>query len=494
MRGKPVVFADFADGVNKRVAAYLLNEKEARDALNVQAGARGAIRKRNGHLGFAAPANALTSLFAAQTPTFLIGAGGTKLFSIDAASTVVDITGALVLTSNALFEFVQAPAQGGQGPVYGMNGTQAVQWTGAGNAAAWTAASGTLPVGKFAIYQENRVFVAGMTAYAGVSDPGSTVVFSDLGDPRSWPATNIVEFSPNDGEKITGLGRVGGYVLVFKPSKTWVIYDTDSGANRPLSEDIGCIAHRSIVETSEGAYFLSRDQGVYRTNGSKAERLKDALQPTFDSMIQPNRALAAAGYFRGHYYLSLPISGAGNSLMLDYDADLASWWIHSVPAAQMVTWEPAGEQQLYGAIPGVARVDRFFVPNRTQDAANANFAAYWLSPWYVFDNPAIQKRIRQLFFDGQGRIEVSVGLDFATSLTLEGLADFVSSGDGSFGIDPAGGFGVDDSLLYGGSAQVKQQVVNNLGVARAFSVMFGITSADEMEVESMTFLIGARKD
>ena len=53
---------------------------------------------------------------------------------------MTDITGALVLTSNLLAEWVQAPASGGQGPLYGLNGGQAFQWTGSGNAAAWTAA------------------------------------------------------------------------------------------------------------------------------------------------------------------------------------------------------------------------------------------------------------------------------------------------------------------------------------------------------------------
>jgi hypothetical protein len=66
------------------------------------------------------------------------------------------------------------------------------------SASNWTAASGTLPNGKYVLYHGGRVWVAGMAAYGAVSDPGSTLVFSDVRDPRAWPAANVVQFDPND--------------------------------------------------------------------------------------------------------------------------------------------------------------------------------------------------------------------------------------------------------------------------------------------------------
>jgi hypothetical protein len=496
-RGRAVLFADFGGGVNKDAGPYLLSEKECRDALNVQAGQRGAIRKRNGHLGISTPDVALTSLFGSTNPTRLLGAGGVKVFAIDPAGVDTDITGAVGLTNNALMEWIQAPASGGQGPLYAMNGSQAVHWTGAGNIAAWTASAGTLPVGKYLVYQENRVFAAGFAAmpgYVNVKDPASAVAYSDPGDPRNWPAANFVEFSPNDGEAISGIGQIGPYVLVFKPSRAWVIYDTDTGANRALLENIGCVAHRSIVESEDGAYFLSRELGVYRTDGSTVKRVRETIQPVFESIVQANRHLAAGVQFGGHYYLSVSLAGAANSVLLDYDRDLDSWWIHSTPFTQLALWTPSGATELHGAVPAVTRTDRLFVPGRTQDAGDTNYPAYWIGPHLVFGEPSKRKRARAIHFDGRGRLEVSVAKDFATSQTLEGLADFVTTGEGSFGVDPAGQFGVDDGAVYGGAAVVNEQMLSNLGIGRAWSVMFGITSADEMEVDSMTFYLGERKD
>lgn len=494
MRGSPVLFSGFLGGINQRDAPYLLADTEARDARNVQGTVRGAIRKRDGAEDFSTPAVALTSLFAAQLPTFLIGAGTTFLYSISPAGTVTQIDSGL--GSGLLWDFIQAPASGGQGPIYGVNGAVARHWTGAGSAAAWTAASGTLPAtAKYLVYHDNRVFAAGMSSYGALADPGSAVVFSDLGDPRAWPAANVVQFEPGDGEPITGIGTVGPYVLVFKPSKAWVIYDTDTGANRQVSEEIGCISHRSIAETDDGTFFLSRDQGPYVTRGGVPDRLNDKIQPTFDALVQANRQMASGTAFDGHYFLALSTSGSVNDLLLDYDMRLESWWIHTLPISQLVRWEPAGTPQLHAAVAGVARTDRLFVPGRLVDAGDVVYAggSYWRGPHHVMKKPFLRKRCRAIHFDGKGVMEVAVYKDFTRAGVNIGGADFTGD-DGDFGVEDGGLFGVDDGSYYGGLAEVNERVLPTLGVARAWSIEFGNNTDDELEVESYTMMMDERKD
>src|SRR5207248_8682974 len=129
-----------------------------------------------------------------------------------------------------------------------------------------------VPQGKYMIFAGNRVWMTGIA-----SDP-SAVWFSELvsigeggaeGDPSSWPTTNVVRFDAQDENPITGIGTVGPYIVVFKEEKTWVIHDLNTGANRRLADTIGCVSHRSIVHTAAGTYFLTRDQGVYLTEGSR---------------------------------------------------------------------------------------------------------------------------------------------------------------------------------------------------------------------------------
>lgn len=493
MRGRPKPFAAFVGGVNKRDAPGLVGDTEARDARNVQATVRGAVRKRDGSQSFAVPPVALTSLYPSQVPDFLIGAGSTSLYSISPAGVVASIASGL--TDSALWEWIQAPANGGQGPLYGFGGGAARQWTGSGGTAAWTAASGTLPLGKYVIYNGLRVWVAGMAAYGSVPDPGSTLVFSDLGNPRAWPVENVVQFDPNDGEQITGIGSVGPYVLVFKPSKCWAVYDLDTGANRLLAENIGCVAHRSIVETQDGTYFLSRDQGVFRTNGSTVHRLNDKLQPVIDGLVQANRQLACAAFYRGHYYLSISDAGAANTILLDYDLQLDSWWLHTLPSAQLALWEPAGDLGLYSAAPALAkRVDKLFVSGRTQDASDAGdllYPAYWRGPHHKLG--ARRTRVRALTFEGSGKIQVSVAKDAASYPTVVGDADFLSQNgawedsDGLWTSDVDGG-------QWAGVADVTEAELANLGVARTWSVQFGNEADDPFEVDSYTFWRSDRTD
>jgi hypothetical protein len=494
VRGRPILFSGFVGGINQRDAPYLLADNEARDARNVQGTVRGAIRKRDGANQFSTPGAALHSLFAAQTPTVLVGIGGTTLYSIAPNGTVTSRGSSASYSS--LIEWVQAPVSGGQGPLYGANGVAAIYWDGsAASAGGWTASTGTLPIGKYLVYAGNRIWAAGMSSYGSLADPGSAVVFSELGDPRNWPAANVVLFDPNDGEAISGIGRVGPFMLVFKPSKCWVIYDLDTGANRPLAQNIGCVANRSIIESDEGTFFLSRDQGVFKTNGSNLERLNDKIQPTFDAILQVNRQLASGVVFDGHYYLAVSTSGSANNLLLDYDLRLGSWWIHSLPVSDLTIWEPAGSPQLHASVAGVARTDQLFVPGRTLDAGDVVYSGgtYWRGAHHVFGAPQIRKRARALHFDGKGVIEVSIAKDFARTFVDRGQADFTGN-EGDFGVSDGSLFGVGNGTIYGGASDVQEQKFATLGVARAWSVEFGNTTSDEMEVESYTFMIEPRRD
>lgn len=350
MRGRPYRFTDFRGGVNTTAAPYLVAETEAREALNIVSTTYGSIRKRNGCQAFAEHNAIFHSLFAAHgLGSYLIGAASGNLYTIDTSGNVDTLkTG---MNATAHWEFIEAPAITGQGPLYGMNGVDTPQqWDGAaGLATDWTATSGTLPNGKYIIYHDNRVFVAGMATYGAVTDAPSTVVFSDIGNPRSWPVANVVTFEPNDGQVITGLSTIGPYILVFKRDKFWVIYDSDTGANRQISENTGSVSHRSNVETPQGTFFLSADQGVFHTNGSTITPISSNIDETLKEIVPIVAENAAGGFHEDHYYLSIQTGTVNNDLTVDFDLNLKTWWIHDFAATQWALWTPAGQTGLYAA-------------------------------------------------------------------------------------------------------------------------------------------------
>lgn len=533
----------FVGGLNTIDSPYTLEEDESRDCLNVVATTRGAIRKRTGStlLTGAPPAVELHSLFPATigSTKWLIAAGGGKIYSIASGGAVTQIgTG---FNTTARWTMVQAPtsvAVTGQGPVYMVNGVDAPQyWSGAGEVKAWTgkndeehySTSPHVPNGQWLVFAGNRIW---MTGVAG--DP-SAVWFSDIvstgetggqGDPSSWPKTNVVRFDSADGYPITGIGTVGSYLVVFKENKTWIVNDLQTGANRRLTDNIGCVSHRSIVETAMGTFFLTADQGVYLTDGSHLHEMSYKVRPTILAINPTERQNAAGEYFNNHYYLSYAAgSSPTNNRTLDYDVQLKSWWIHDLAANEWAIWEPGGETNLYATPPAVSKgIVRAFVPNIYTDAGTnytgANgLAAYWFGPWQVFfmfinrhriKTPHLKKRIRQIHFDGSGEIIPIVARDFSNAAvhepgvvanepeTDQTLPVNFSQGEEVFGNENEeqkfGGETLEgQEMIFGGASATRDARLYSLGVGRSWSVGFGNNTSAPFEVDSFTHMIQFRK-
>lgn len=506
MTSLPFLYSDFHGGLNTRQAPYLLEDTQARDINNIQGTTSGAITKRGGLVTFSTPAVTLTSLFAAEdlSPVVMIGAGGTALYKLSTVGAATSIgTG---FTNNLRWEFVQGPVVSGQGPVFGMNGTDTPQQYNGTTLANWTAtdSGGTLPNGKYAIYAQNQVFVAGATA-----NP-SRLYFSAIGDPTGWnPANNLgagfLDFDPNDGQPITALGTVGPYVLVAKPRKLFVVTQPGNASVaavvRRLSMNIGCVAHRSLAQDANGTYFLAEDRGVYVTNGSKITPISDLIQPTIDSLVGP-RSQAVGVAYNAHYYLSVPLLTSTNDTTLDFDTALDSWWKHTFGSNQFAVFHPSASPNLYSAKATSALVDNCFMPGVYQDNG-ADFTWSWFGPWQSpsfyrrrrFPTPYMRKNLRQMRIDGTGVVDLSLAKDFGGGSGLLLRSDVFSQltagasttfgGSGTFG-------GVDGTVFAPTSAQRGR--VYSPGVANAFSVILSNTSNNPAEVFSYLLVITDRRD
>lgn len=498
MRGQAVRFIDFTGGLNTKAAPYLVAENECRDSLNIVSTVRGSIKKRFGNLtftsSFTGSPSFITSLFGLNTgSTSLIAAGGTKLYSISTGGTVTDITGAASLTTGLRWAFTSAPASGGQGPLYGINGTDTPkQWTGSGNIADWTASVGSVPNGTIMCYYKNRVWIAGVPGFP------SRLFFSDLGDPRSWTATNTVDFDPTDGQTITGLATAGPYLLVFKQSKTFSVYDLNTGANRPVSQSVGCVASRTVCESPIGTFFLSADQGVFVSNGSTLKNVSDKIKPTLQSLSTAVVANSCGAFFNDHYYLSVPTSGSRNNITLDYDTTTDSWWKHSNTASQFALWRPssASAVELYAAQDIASPiVDKCYVAQTFQDNGAAMTYSF-TGPWLSYKAPYLRKRMRQIHIDGRGTWDLCLAVDFLD--TEQVIASNIFSGSGSTGstFGGTGTFGGDGAFgdIAGQTEHHEYSAgfpVNN--VSRSFSVEFQGTSSTDAEIDAYTTMITLRK-
>lgn len=499
MRGQPFVFSQFDGGINLEASPYSLAEGQARNALNMTTGAPGATKKRNGFSSFASPPVTLTSLFPLHAATrYLVAAGSTFLYSITTGGTVTQIKSGL--TSNLRWQFVQAPVQTAQGPLYGMNGTDApIFWDASAAGAAtgaWTANTGTLQNGRYLLYHDNRVFVAGVAAFP------NNIYWSDITKPRDWASPNggSTQFDPEDGQAITGIGKVGPYMIVFKERKTYLVTDSSTGAYRRIANDIGCISHRSITETSNGTFFLSRDLGVVVTDGQTFQSLsnntvKSLLKNASTSAIQN----ACAVFFNNKYFLSFTQSSV-NDIILEYDLSTQSWWIHRIYYTSSVTggvneWailNPSTTSTLYaaGADATTFKVFEAFKDSVYQDNGNS-YLANWIQPWETFGQPHLRKRLRQIRVDAYGALSVYSQRSFSSNVVTEEEKIWEASDIGTTygGTGLFGGTGI-----FGDTPVITERRFYTPGTARVWSLKFESQSPQDMQINACTMAVDFRRD
>jgi hypothetical protein len=431
MRGRALQFRDFSGGLNLRAGAYGLGENEAASVTNFRPTVRGSLKSRQGDtniLDFTDLGNqpmrslsTVESLSAGTADDLLAGMEDGKLYRYTSGTTATLLG---TFTASAVWDFIDAPTSGGQGPVYGVNGTVAKQITTAPVVADWTAATGTLPANaKYLAYVGNRVWAAGMSSYGAVVDPGSAVVFSQLGDPRDWPAENIVQFDPNDGEAITGIGEVGAGLIVFKQSKAWLVYDLDTGANRPLGVGVGCISHRSIVQTPQGTIWAGVKQ-VWISDGSSVRPLADDLvsatsTPGVETYLLPGKAIIAVYHEDRLQLAGETITDVGGGVyttsqfLYEYDFVTKSWWAHSTRGGLLAGAQTDGTAPRLWA-GGHSRLDRMFDSGVWLDAAGSNLLRLWLGPLHTLGSG--RDRLRGVEVEGSGTFGIAASPDFGSAL------------------------------------------------------------------------------
>ena len=132
---------------------------------------------------------------------------------------------------------------------------------------------------------------------------GTTVCFSQPGQPHSWPTAYYQEI----GRTVVGLGTVGTTVVVLTDSNPWVIQGNTPAAMQKvrLDTNMPCVSKRSIVNMDDGLYFATRG-GIavfsYTTGSSLATKLVYDWD-NFRTQVDPTTITATRynnKYFAGH--------------------------------------------------------------------------------------------------------------------------------------------------------------------------------------------------
>lgn len=509
MRGQPFYIGPW-NGINLRDRLLEIPINELPAASNCIGNVDGTISKRKpcvNRISFSGVgANDITSLSfiegALGVPVAFLGAAGTKMYLIDLnGGSAAPISGALVLPSalSARWTWIKAPVSGAQGPFYGLSGDSAYvpkQWDGSGAAMTdWTASAGTLEPGAQMIFFKNRVIMWGFTIPT-TSAPATAIKASKVGDPRNWDTTVSgadsawqTAIDPNDGGPITGIAAWKSYLLVFKESKVYLVYDLDSGANRSISNNLGTADRKTICSTPYGITFINTDGQLYITDGVKFTKISDNLRGPGSASVMDlpvtswpwpwnEGDTATCAFADDKLYYSNGIH------TWVYDFVLSSWWYYGgVPLAAMAVRPGTNltTSEIYGTVKHTAGLEaplfwQLFTLPTSNAAGNwrdgvsltgvggtaytAFFDTIPLAPMYfrrkIFQDYIIRRRYHAMRGYISGVVTVMYALD-----SLNAIPTYTALGTTAYGT---------------GTETAQQNTYYSLGVGNALRLRF--TSAD----------------
>ncbi len=228
--------------------------------------------------------------------------------------------------------------------VFGFNQSEVFDW----NGTTFTKNRSGVPIGNFAVWFHNFLFVASTTA-----NP-NRLFFSDLGDPTTFTGANYVDVNPGDSDSITGLGMLQDEMFVFKKNTIWSITGwsgTTFAATTVATQNTnvrlfgyGCVAPGSIVSVGNDIYFLSFLSGTPQIRSLKKTQFAATLGGgiiSYDitgTMATINKAYMAntVGTFDGRYCrwaITTGSSTTNNKIIV-----LDTWGIRKVKGITIYPW------------------------------------------------------------------------------------------------------------------------------------------------------------
>jgi hypothetical protein len=288
--------------------------------------------------------------------------------------------------------------------VWAMNGTDnPKKWDGvSGSAVDW---ANNPPLGTMCRTWKNRMVVS------GVPTSPQRVFFSDIGNPESPAAqygTNWVDIKSGDDDTdpITWLDLLDDFLIVFKRRSVWVVYDSNTFANRRLGTP-GCEDRFQSSELLGRLYYLTRD-GVYSIDNTGPPSYASGEIAPFFSEEANQSAIASARLLSTRdrrLLVAIPHSGnSTNSRLLELYPEFARlhqkrgeqeapWMIHDLPVSAMANFRPAFDNVVVGADAGADEIHTLFEGLSDDGVA---IDAHWFSSWKSFISEEPKERLRRL--------------------------------------------------------------------------------------------------
>ena len=200
-----------------------------------------------------------------------------------------------------------------------------------------------MPAPPFAIYHQRRLIMPYNFNVEAANDTFTSrgvldeVIASDILDSDTYDKIYAqYRFNAGTSDFVVGLHSFAeDSLLVFNRNSLHIVQNTTSleaASVRLLTNEVGCVARKSIVQVGNQVIFLS-DNGVYGTQFLDEYNLRGTETPLSEPINQTIKQInkeawsnSVAVYFDNRYYLSVPINGStSNNAILVFNFLNKQW-------------------------------------------------------------------------------------------------------------------------------------------------------------------------
>jgi hypothetical protein len=350
LRSQPAVSINQFIGGFKSTSDYTdLLDQETNSSENIEYGPNGDLVQRKGSVKILNTRLTSTSATAVRPITghynfTKLGASSFDLVMVGDAiynytSSTASVIASGLLDNSAVFwnsVQIQDPRSASDDIVLMTNGEDNIHvWNGSGTAvllSSFTSAT-QVPIGKYMLQHENRVYVANITDSDDVDSPVK-VQRSEIGtdgapNPHRFTETFYIGGSDSDGE-VQGQMILNNNIFYYTERAIWRFIPGIGDVNdlEKVNNNIGLYAPRSLVSTGNLHIFLS-ERGVFAFDGAKIMHLSDKVDNDLlfnSTQGQLQNAVAEFDYENNQYKLYVPGQGSNrNDRGYSYDLRLKAW-------------------------------------------------------------------------------------------------------------------------------------------------------------------------
>jgi len=179
-----------------------------------------------------------------------------------------------------------------------------------------------------------------------VMTPNGSVQGSDINDPTSWSALNVIQCQgePDGG---VALARQLNLIVAFNTYSTEFFYNAGNPTGSPLLPyesafiEVGCAVGTSVAQTDNSLYFIGvtkqKGRGIYRFVGTSPEYLSN---PFIDRLLNADDLSNVSAFcvrIGGHIFYILYLGESELTIVYDSTSKQFSYWTTSALLSPALT-------------------------------------------------------------------------------------------------------------------------------------------------------------